>query len=186
MIRDWGTLVVAAHRVSRWTYGSPRLLDELREAGERTSRKRIARLMKERGIVGEMRKRWRHPASSPTAAACPPNTLNRGFAVALRTGVWARDITYIRTWEGWLYLAVVIDLFSRRVVGWLIHCTPWPAHLSRPCLSNACTVRQIARSVSLPPDSMSPRRARRRSRSRRPSVAVQSACPVFGLQAYTN
>jgi putative transposase len=113
-----GTLIVAAHRDGRGTYGSPRILDELREAGERTSRKRIARLMKERGIVGEMRKRWRHPASSPTDVLCPPNTLNRGFAVAAPNRVWASDITYIRTWEGWLYLAVVIDLFSRRVVGW--------------------------------------------------------------------
>ena len=113
-----GTLVTAAHRAARGTYGSPRILDDLREAGERTSRKRVARLMKERGIVGEMRKRWRHPSSAPTDAICPPNTLNRGFEVAAPNRVWASDITYIRTWEGWLYLAVVIDLFSRRVVGW--------------------------------------------------------------------
>lgn len=113
-----GTLVVAAHRAGRGTYGSPRILDDLREAGERTSRKRVARLMKERGIVGEMKKRWRHPSSAPTDATCPPNTLNRSFEVAEPNRVWASDITYIRTWEGWLYLAVVIDLFSRRVVGW--------------------------------------------------------------------
>lgn len=113
-----GTLVVAAHQAGRGTYGSPRILDELREAGERTSRKRVARLMKEREIVGEMRKRWRHPASAPTDGTCPPNTLNRAFQVPAPNRVWASDITYIRTWEGWLYLAVVIDLFSRRVVGW--------------------------------------------------------------------
>jgi transposase InsO family protein len=65
-----------------------------------------------------MRKRWRHPSSAPTDAICPPNTLNREFEVAAPNRVWACDITYIRTWEGWLYLAVVIDLFSRRVVGW--------------------------------------------------------------------
>jgi putative transposase len=113
-----GTLVVAAHRAGRGTYGSPRILDDLRETGERTSRKRVARLMKERGIAGEMRKKWRHPGSAPTDAICPPNTLNRGFDVDAPNRVWASDITYIRTWEGWLYLAVVIDLFSRRVVGW--------------------------------------------------------------------
>jgi transposase InsO family protein len=113
-----GTLVVAAHRDGRGTYGSPRVLRVLRASGERTSRKRIARLMSERGLVGQPQKRWRHPSSEPTMAPCLPNVLDRGFAVAAPNRVWASDITYVRTWEGWLYLAVVIDLFSRRVVGW--------------------------------------------------------------------
>ena len=113
-----GTLIVAAHRAARGTYGSPRILADLREAGERTSRKRVARLMKERGLVGEAKKRWRHPSSAPSDAVCAPNTLDRAFDVPAANRVWASDITYVRTWEGWLYLAVVIDLFSRRVVGW--------------------------------------------------------------------
>jgi putative transposase len=113
-----GTLVVAAHRAGRGTYGSPRVLSELREAGERTSRKRVARLMKERSLVGQMKKRWRHPAAGPSESLTVPNTLDRAFDVAAPNRVWASDITYVRTWEGWLYLAVVIDLFSRRVVGW--------------------------------------------------------------------
>ncbi len=115
-----GTLIVAAHREGRGTYGSPRILDDLREAGERVGRKRVARLMKERDLVGEMKKRWRHPSAAPSDAVCAPNTLDRAFNVAEPNRVWASDITYVRTYEGWLYLAVVIDLFSRRVVGWSI------------------------------------------------------------------
>jgi putative transposase len=113
-----GTLVAAAHRAGRGTYGSPRVLDELREAGERTSRKRVARLMKERGLVGEPQKRWYHPPSVPHKDVYAPNTLARAFNVSAPNRVWASDITYVRTLQGWLYLAVVIDLFSRRVVGW--------------------------------------------------------------------
>lgn len=113
-----GTLVVAAHRRGRGTYGSPRVLDELREQGERVAKKRVARLMRERGLVGEMKKKWRHPAGSLTTDPVELNKLNREFSVSAPNRMWASDITYVRTWEGWLYVAVVIDLFSRRVVGW--------------------------------------------------------------------
>jgi transposase InsO family protein len=112
-----GVEVVAIHHASRGTYGSPRVLFELRERGERVSRKRIARLMRERGVSGRFRKVWRHPAGVPSDVATE-NVLDRGFNVEAPNRVWASDITYVRTWEGWLYLAVVIDLFSRRVVGW--------------------------------------------------------------------
>jgi putative transposase len=74
--------------------------------------------MKERGLVGEMPKRWRHPSAAPSDSVSAPNTLDRGFDVSAPKRVWASDIAYIHTWEGWLYLAVVIDLFSRGVVGW--------------------------------------------------------------------
>jgi hypothetical protein len=103
-----GTLIVASHRDGRGTYGSPRILDDLREWGERVSRKRVARLMKERDLVGEMKKRWRHPSSAPSDAVVAPNTLDRAFTVPEPNRVWASDITYVRTYEGWLYLAVVI------------------------------------------------------------------------------
>jgi putative transposase len=112
------TLIVTAHRVGRGSYGSPRVLDELRERGETVGRRRIARLMKERGLRGEMAKKWRHPVGALTRDNCHPNTLARDFAATSPNRRWAGDITYIRTWEGWLYLAVVIDLFSRKVVGW--------------------------------------------------------------------
>ena len=98
-----GTLIVASHRDGRGTYGSPRVFDELREAGERVSRKRVARLMKERNLVGEMKKRWRHPSSAPSDAVVAPNTLARAFNVPQPNRVWASDITYVRTHEGWLY-----------------------------------------------------------------------------------
>lgn len=110
--------VVQFHRASRGTYGSPRILRDFREVGERVGRKRIARLMHERGISGQFKRVWRHPGAAPTDATCEPNVLDRNFNVPNPNRVWATDITYVRTWEGWLYLAVVIDLFSRRVVGW--------------------------------------------------------------------
>jgi len=74
--------------------------------------------MRERGLAGHPQKRWRHPPSGLTSAPCLPNILDRSFTVAAPNRVWASDITYVRTWEGWLYLAIVLDLFSRRVVGW--------------------------------------------------------------------
>jgi transposase InsO family protein len=74
--------------------------------------------MRERSLVGEAPKRWRHPAGAATDAICPPNALARNFGPAAPNRAWAADITYVRTWEGWLYLAVVLDLYSRRVVGW--------------------------------------------------------------------
>jgi len=113
-----GTLVVAAHRLGRGSYGSRRVLDELREHGGKLGRRRVARLMRERGLAGEMKRKWRHPAGGVTSDPCEPNKLDRDFTSDAPNRSWVTDITYVRTWEGWLYLAVVIDLFSRRVVGW--------------------------------------------------------------------
>lgn len=110
--------IVSVHRDSRGTYGSPRVLHELRARGERTSQRRVARLMREAGISGRFIRKWRHGSASPTEGPHEPNVLDRRFDVAAPNRVWASDITYIKTWEGWLYLAVVIDLYSRRVVGW--------------------------------------------------------------------
>ncbi len=95
-----GTLVVAAHRAGRGTYGSPRVLRELREGGESTSRKRVARLLRERGLSGQPQKRWRHRPGDVTTAPMMPNVLDRGFSVAAPDKVWAGYITYIWTWEG--------------------------------------------------------------------------------------
>ncbi len=130
-----GTLVVLAYRAGRGAYGSPRVLRELRAQGERTSRKRVARLMRERGLVGLMKKRWRHPGASATTEPCPPNVLDRGFVVDAPNRVWATDITYVRTWEGWLYVAVVMGLFSRRVVGWSMQ-----SHIRAELVLNALTM----------------------------------------------
>ena len=112
------THIRAIHKRSRGTYGSPRIHAQLRREGFDVSRKRVVRLMKEAGIQGVQPKRWRCTTDSDHDLAVAPNLLERDFTVDAPDRVWAADITYIRTWEGWLYLAVILDLYSRRVVGW--------------------------------------------------------------------
>lgn len=101
------------------TYGSPRVWDDLTEWGERCSCKRVARLMRASGLRARIR-RLRPPADGGIRPehCIAPNVLGRQFEAAGPNQKWVADFTYIRTGEGWLYLAVVLDLFSRRVVGW--------------------------------------------------------------------
>ncbi len=101
------------------TYGSPRVWDDLHDLGERCSRKRVARLMRE-GQLHARGKRRRPPVDSGLRPEhfIAPNVLDRQFEAAAPNQKWVADFTYIPTGEGWLYLAVVLDLFSRRVVGW--------------------------------------------------------------------
>ena len=106
------------HKESRGTYGSPRMLDDLKERGFEVGRRRVARLMRDNGIVGTPPKPFKRTTDSKHSLDVADNLLNREFAVDATDTAWATDITYVRTWEGWMYLAVVIDLFSRRVVGW--------------------------------------------------------------------
>ena len=108
----------AIHRQSRRTYGSPRMYRELRERTFRCSRHRVARLMRKDGLEGTYRRRFRVTTDSEHKWPVAPNRLQRRFEVATPDTVWAGDITYIRTREGWLYLAVLLDLCSRRIVGW--------------------------------------------------------------------
>jgi putative transposase len=113
--------VRAIHRAARGCYGSPRVHQELRSRGERVSRKRVARLMRQEGLRGKKRRRFRVTTNSDHAYPVAPNVLDRKFAIADVPGpdrVWVSDITYVPTREGWLYLAVIIDLASRLVVGW--------------------------------------------------------------------
>jgi putative transposase len=98
-------------------YGSPRIHKDLKEFGEHCGEKRVARLMHQDGIRAQRGyKRPRHKSGPPAVVA--PDRVKRQFSIAQPNQVWVTDITYIRTYEGWLYLAVVIDLFSRCVVGW--------------------------------------------------------------------
>ena len=110
-------LIRSSYVASGKVYGSPRVFLDLRETGETCSKHRIARLMRNhriRAVRGY--KTPRHVAGSPAVIA--PNRLQRQFTVEQPDRVWVTDITYVRTWQGWLYLAVVMDLHARKIVGW--------------------------------------------------------------------
>jgi len=112
-----------AHGASRGVYGSPRLHQVLRQAGHRISRKRVIRLMRADGLRGRARRRFCATTVVDPHAQPATNHLARRFTVAAPNQVWAADITGIPTHEGWLYLAVVLDLWSRRIVGWALRPT---------------------------------------------------------------
>lgn len=104
---------------SRGTYGSPRVTAALRQQGLQVNRKRVARLMRQYGLVAKHR-RHRRVTTTDSRHGLPiaPNRLNRAFSAQRPNQKWVADITYIATTEGWLYLALVLDVFSRKVVGW--------------------------------------------------------------------
>jgi transposase InsO family protein len=118
---ELGHLVERTHRESRGTYGAPRVHRKLQHDGVCTSRKRIARLMASRGLVGRVRRRSRRTTIADGTGG-EADLLGRRFAaLQLRLDeAWVSDITYVRTWNGWAYLAVIIDLASRRVVGFAV------------------------------------------------------------------
>jgi putative transposase len=113
-------LIEKAYVDSRCTYGAPRIHAELALGhGIHTSRKRVARLMRELDIVGVSRRRTqgkRHKLAPETPAA--PDLVKRDFSATAPNVLWVADITYVPTWEGWLFLAVVTDVFTKRIVGW--------------------------------------------------------------------
>lgn len=113
----------ASHKRSRGNYGSPRIHAELAKNGTRCGRKRVARIMRRHGIVGKKRRHFRLTTDSRRAHPAAPNVVARKFdpAIVAPNSVWVGDITYIPTFEGWLYLAVVLDLHSRRVIGWAMN-----------------------------------------------------------------
>lgn len=108
----------AIHRENRGRYGSPRIQLELQKTGISLGRKRVARLMRSDGLKAKKRRHFRVTTVSSHSYPIAPNKLARNFKPAAPNRAWVADITYFSTREGWLYLAVVIDLFSRRVVGW--------------------------------------------------------------------
>jgi putative transposase len=116
--RALGVQVAAVYRESRRTYGAPRVQRELRRRGVRVARKRVARLMRQEGLAARSRRRFVLTADSQHPHPIAPNVLQRDFRPPAPNATWACDITYVPTAEGWLYLAVVLDLFSRRIVGW--------------------------------------------------------------------
>jgi putative transposase len=110
--------VVQAHAASKGRYGSPRVHADLKAAGERVGRKRVARLMREKKLTARMRRRFRTTTDSKHDLPIAPNVLARDFTASAPDRAWVTDITFLWTAQGWLYLAVILDLFSRRVVGW--------------------------------------------------------------------
>lgn len=110
--------ILAIYNQYRKRYGSPRIFGELHDQGIRCSRKRVERLMRELGIRARHKRQFKVTTNSKHNYPVAPNLLDRKFEVTAPNKVWVSDITYIRTWEGWLYLATVMDLFSRKIVGW--------------------------------------------------------------------
>jgi transposase InsO family protein len=109
--------IAAIFARSRQTYGAPRIHAELVDCGKAPSRKRVARLMRLAGIVGRYPRRYRRTTVGDPLTVLP-DLVERDFLPAGPDQLWVADMTYIRTWEGWLYLAVIVDCYSRRVVGW--------------------------------------------------------------------
>ena len=111
--------IEAIHRDSRGTRGAPRIHAELREEGERLGRKRVSRLMRESGLRGVDRRKWVKTTAADAAAEPAPDLVGRGtFRLRRRTRLWVADATHVPTLAGFLFLAVVVDVYSRRVVGW--------------------------------------------------------------------
>lgn len=110
-------LIRASHTASDGIYGALRVTADLRETGEGCGKNRVARLMRINGIRGVTGYKIPRPVFGKPSIMIP-NRLQRQFTVSRPNEAWVTDITYIRTWQGWLYLAVVIDLFARKVVGW--------------------------------------------------------------------
>ena len=106
------------HARSRGTYGAPRVHAELREEGERVGRHRVARLMRRADLQGVSRRRGVRTTVRSTQGSSAPDLVDRNFEVTGPDRLWVADITYVPTWTGFLYLAVVLDAWSRRIVGW--------------------------------------------------------------------
>jgi putative transposase len=110
--------IVEIHRYSRATYGAPRIHAELREQGIKVGCKRVARLMRAAKLRGVSRRHWMVTTVRDHQARPAPDLVERNFSATAPNRLWVADITYIPTWAGFLYLAVVLDVFSRRIVGW--------------------------------------------------------------------
>jgi len=134
------------HRKYRRSYGSPRMRDELVDLGHPCSVGRVERLMRRNGIAAKPRKRFVATTDSAHQFPIAENLLNRGFSPGGANQAWASDITYVRTRQGWLYVAVTIDLFSRKIVGWATG-SKIDAKLAVRALGMAVNMRRPARGL---------------------------------------
>ena len=128
------------HRASKGRYGSPRIYDDLRIEGERVGKKRVERLMRDNGIVGKRRRKFTCTTNSNHGKKVAPNLLKQQFDVDRPDAVWASDITQLWTPEGWWYLAIVLDLFARYVVGWAMS-----SRIKRQLVLDAVTMALLRR-----------------------------------------
>ncbi len=128
-------------------YGSPRMTEELRDAGIICSKARVARLMKIAGIHAKRHKKFKITTNSKHSHPLAPNRLEQNFYVERPYKVWVSDITYIRTWEGWLYLTSVIDLYHREVVGWSMSDRLYTSQTTEAALLHACTRNKVPEGV---------------------------------------
>ncbi len=106
------------HKETKEIYGSPRIHSELNDRGIKCGKNRVAKIMKENGICSKIKKKFRYKSKQPNEAINCENMVNRMFKIEQPDKVWVSDITYIQTREGWLYLCITLDLYSRRIVGW--------------------------------------------------------------------
>jgi transposase InsO family protein len=172
--RALGEVVTAVQQQSRGTYGSPRVHAELCARRQRVSRKRVARLMNERGLTAGKRRHFVRTTDSRPNQPVAPNILERNFSPGQPNYTWATDITYVGTRQGWLYLAIVLDLISRKVVGWSMR-ERIDRHLVLNALDMALKGRQPPRGLLHHSDRAANTPAPTTSR-RWPLVALSAAC----------
>ena len=145
-LRQRDDMVLLAHiraefSTSNETYGSPRMLVELRENGLAIGRHRVARLMSENGMKARQKTRFKKTTDSDHGGPVAPNVLDQNFATDAPNEKWGVDISYVWTAEGWLYLAIVVDLFSRKIVGWAMS-DRMKRGLAMAALQRAITLRR--------------------------------------------
>ena len=128
------------HGDSDEVYGAPRILADLRADGEVVSRKTVAATMRRLGLAGICPKKWKTTTIIDHADAYPVDAVKRQWDTGALNQVWVGDITYLRTWEGWVYLATVIDAHSRRVIGWAI-----ADHMRTDLIQDALTMAMVLR-----------------------------------------
>ena len=133
--------VRAAFALSNGTYGSPRMTRELRDQGLAVGRRRTARLMRDNGMRARQRRCFKRTTDSEHAWPVAPNLLDLDFTATVPNQKWSADISYVWTREGWLYLAIVMDLFSRRIIGWSVS-DRLHRHLALAALRQALAIRR--------------------------------------------
>jgi transposase InsO family protein len=147
------THIKASFKKSRETYGSPRLTDDLRDNGVKAGRHRVARLMREASIRAKKPPRWKKTTNSNHDLPRAPNIVERRWdeLATAPNKLWVSDLTYIWTWQGWVYLVVFLDVFSRKIVGWKVDET-MEAHVVTDALKMAMARRSPTRGLILHSD----------------------------------